>query len=316
MKALRLAKALDKGQQDEESADLLFRAYRARLDRLVQEGQEKEALDLAEVIRRRLPDRVGGEEFLLAISLRFDRLDPLLAEWNDRGTRPARRQELADLVRRHLVDPRAVGESPVLPESCPLRRGARLLWRAFKEAAAGGLSAPARLELRQIPRHSPLVDWRCFILALDAFHRREDEAVRRHLDRVSPSSPVAPGARILLSLREGDAAEVEGPGPLQRLAHRLQGSDPGVIQGARRLQESLEKQDEEGFLSASHDLMKDLARRDPFLAKRVARWCLEAEETRGFARDQRLARAIEPFLPPGEETPGTLSRLATLRRAD
>lgn len=222
MSGLKEAKELVKLHPGPLAEEVLAEAYAGRIADLNRAGLHAEATDLIAVARTRFPARAHTwVEVETAAARQRGDLSDLLRRWRDD---PDQREALHAELRAQLGDPESIAECDVLPLDDPLRVEARGLRRAFVQAAAGGLDADGRAALQAVSRRSPLQPWRAFVLALDAFHRQDDQRCRAQLARIADGDSVAK-ARDVLRAAMFDADVPSSP-TLQRAVDRLVGGAP------------------------------------------------------------------------------------------
>lgn len=211
MAALKEAKDLAKRFPDPTADELLAAAYRARVADLAQAGMHAEARELLHIAGARFPAHAEEWRALALTTARASGdVSDLLARWRAANDDATARAALAEELRQNVLDPRTVAESGILAPGDPLRVEARAVDAAFTAAAAGVLSGTERDGLRAVGRRSPFADWRNFVLALDAFHRHDDDACARRLESIRADSAVARGKQILLARLSGEVVGAEG----------------------------------------------------------------------------------------------------------
>ncbi|MGE0145308.1 MAG: hypothetical protein AB7I19_19005 [Planctomycetota bacterium] len=239
--ALEAAKELHKSSPSASSEGLLAEAYAARIAELSSNGHHKEAEEVLNVARARFPaEAARWAAAAKGAALHRGDLTDVLRHWIAGG---AERESAGEELRRHLIDPAAIlrVDPTVLPTADPLRAECHAILDAFEQAAKGTLEDSAREALRQVARRSPLMPWRAFVLALDAFHAGDDVRCREQLSRIADDDAVARGRDTLrlalldpaphddaVTLRTvrrlvGDAIDAVGP---TRKLHSLQPDDP------------------------------------------------------------------------------------------
>lgn len=269
MSALKEAKDLAKRQPGPAADALLADAYAARIADLSRSGMLREAAEVVAVAQARFPDRAElWATASLDVAHASGDLSVLLGRWRDE---PDQRDALGAELRRTVRDPAWIADCAALPADDPLRTAAAGVAAAFAQAAAGALDDAGREALRAVGRRSPLVAWRAFVLALDAFHGHDDARCLQQLAAIAGDDAVAPGRDVLL------AALFERPlppsGAQRRAVERLVGTAPAAVVAARPLDDR-EVSNREFFaaLEATFVALKPLGRR-PLL--RFLRWVAE-----------------------------------------
>src|SRR6202035_937775 len=152
---------------------------------------DKEAKALMDLVLERYPSaRQRSAEWNAVVAARHGDLDALLEPLNDPGLPPDKHAAIAALVRRDVVDLRALAECRALPAEHPLRIAAAGLHKAF-EAVTSGPVADEALLLPEVSRHSPLASWKMLVRAIAACYRRDDAICRKCLAAVEPDSAAA-----------------------------------------------------------------------------------------------------------------------------
>jgi len=298
---LARAKALEKANPSPETEALLLEAYMARIDDLLATGLVKEGAEILERVATRFPE--AGNEMALkasALAVRAGDVDPLLRKLTAPDVPAGRRKVLETLLAENLMDPRALAESPVLAPDHPLRRAAVAVTGAFDEAAEGNLTDAGRAGLSAVARRSPLLSWRHLALAIDAYHRGNDEAMRAALRRIPEGVPVGKLGQMLEALAEGGIPDEAGRlKSVSALVHTLTGGAEMLCTRIERARLALEDDDERAFTHAMEEILTDVARLNPVLAARVVRW-LEADEDDLPMDSLALSETADRILPDGE----------------
>ncbi len=266
MAALKEAKELVKRYPGKAADALLAQAYQARIAELAKQGLHEEARGVLQIAAARFPaesatwQRAGVQASRVAGDL-----DDLLLAWRDNQDDDARHKISAEL-RSAVRDPSAIVDSAVLAADEPLRVAARAVQVAFTEAADGHLSAAAREGLRNVGRRSPLLPWRQFVLALDAFHRHDDAVALQQLEPIADDSGVARGKQILLDVLRATPLRQE-KAPVRQVVQRV---TDGLVELYAPLA-TLQHADPEPRVrrEAARTLLLGLAPRRPRLAARL-----------------------------------------------
>jgi hypothetical protein len=197
--AVEAAKQLLKQAPGPEAEALVVKAYQARLQALIASGLQKEAHALGQLVVERFPAHqkmIHGllrQSELLAENFQMLLTDLLTAAGE-------RRRELEALLTRRLIDPGMLVRSTVLPADHPLKRAAAIASELFTAVTNGPLPEGALLPLNEIPRQSPLAPWKLLIRAIDAFYRRNDDAVLANLAGIAPDAGPARLVSVLCHL--------------------------------------------------------------------------------------------------------------------
>ena len=235
--ALDAAKILHKAQATAASEALLIDAYAARIGSLFEQNMVLEARSLMDLVRQRYPAAQARLDDLNAdAALRRGSLDELVKPLNDPRTDPAQRTVIEQTIRQQLRDPRALAKCETLPLEHPLRQAAGALDAAFRAVTSGPVT-DEQVALPEISHRSPLAPWKMLVLAIAAFHRKEDDKCGEYLDAIDPQSAAA---RIIPPVRAvlGAAASAQlAPGAAE-LAGRFTNDDAALRQALNDLDEA------------------------------------------------------------------------------
>lgn len=236
--AVKQAKLCYKEQATPENHRLLEGAYFLRARQLVQQGMRSSAIEVAQHL---LDFGVTGadspEELIrLLAGLGFEKAALSI---QDRLGAPGLKEQLIGAVADQLViHPERAGSAS--PE---LARDAGLVRKAL-EALQDGDEAGAMGMLRDLPRSSPLSEWKVFLRGLAAFERGDDGDASANWDRLDSARACAAIAGRLRRM----SADASGPtgGSLEK-AENLAFGEP-ILERLRRL----------GTLVAGHEWDKAL----------------------------------------------------------
>ena len=266
MSALKEAKDFAKRFGTPLAEDVLAEAYAARVEELGKAGLHKEAAELVAVARARFPARgaTWDAASTTAARARGD-LSDVLTRWRDA---PESRDAITAELRAMLRDPSWLADSPVLAADDSLRVAAQAVRVAFQAAADGTLDDEGRAALRAVSRRSPLVPWRAFVLALDAFHRHDDARCREQLAAIEDTDAVARG-RDALRAALLDAPLPAAP-PMRRAVAQLVGDSPAFVEAAAVVERPQTSRND--WSAASLMLVRGLVAVNRRLALRFLRW--------------------------------------------
>jgi hypothetical protein len=257
--AVKQAKLCYKDQATPENHELLERAYFLRARQLLQQGMRSSAVEVAQHL---LDFGVTGSDsptelVRLLASLGFEK--PALSIQERLGI-PGLKEQVSQAVADQLVlHPERAGSAS--PE---LVRDAGVVRKAM-EALQSGDEAGAMGSLRDLPRSSPLSEWKLFLRGLAAFERGDDGESQANWDRLESGRAAAAIAGRLRRM----SADAAGPsGASLETAEKLAFGEP-ILERVRRL----------GTLVAGHEwdkafpllgsLRQSLHRVDPKLAERL-----------------------------------------------
>ena len=203
--AVDYARDLDRRFHSGESEALLFRAYQARLQSLLDRDLEAEAETLLARIQERHPAATFPNAWRDELQARKGGLAARLTPLLDASLSEDRRIAIASFVRRKLNDPRELATCEALPIDHPWRTGAAAVWRAFEAVITGPVDDSA-IALADVPRSSPLAPWKMLIRAIAAFYRREDGLCERAIAAIEADSAAAKLTGALRAMLPGHAA--------------------------------------------------------------------------------------------------------------
>ena len=286
--ALDAAKDFHKAQKTPASEALLIEAYAARIRALFDQNLALEAKSLMDLVRERFPAAKALLDGITAAqSLRSGSLDELLKPLNDPALDAERRAGIERAIRERVSDPSALAGCTALPPEHPLRTAAAAIARCF-QAVTSGFVTDEQLELPEISRRSPLAPWKLMIRAIAAFHRREDEKCREHLDAIDAESAPArlvPAMRVMLG---GKGAGELAPAAAA-LAARFRG-DAGPLKSALAAVDRAfrEEEDEGRVFKAVRTMVQEARKIAPELLEDLKRLVY----THGWVADIQIERLI------------------------
>ena len=291
--ALKDAKDLAKRVPGDASSTLLADCYAARIVDLQRGGQETEATQLLAIARERFADAAGRwDDLVNSGRRRTGDFGDVLVVLADETSTPEQRERAEATLRAELADPRLLCDAEQLPKDHELRVAARAVSDAFVEAARGALSDTAREAMRTVARRSPLAPWRAFVLALDAFHRCDDDAMLEQLDRIPDDAAPAPLAQALRD-------RFIGRPPKTPLAERLDGGVSALLHDLAALHAAVQSGTASRAGAMVVPIVRGLAAFEPRLASRFLRW-LDMQTEKAVPTDAKFFATIRPLLPDGE----------------
>jgi tetratricopeptide (TPR) repeat protein len=255
--AVKQAKLCYKEQATPENHRLLERAYFLRARQLVQQGMRASAVEVAQhLIDFGGTESDSPEELVrLLAGLGFEKAALSIQE---RLGRP----ELKDQVTQAVADQLVIHPERAGAASPELVKEAGLVRRAL-EALQAGDEAGSLAMLRDLPRSSPLSEWKLFVRGLAAFERGDDAEVRANWDRLGPGrAPAAIASR--LRTMAGEAG-----GGLEAAEKRAFGEP--ILDRLRQLGKLVAGHEWDKALTLTGHLRQALRRIDPGLAERLTR---------------------------------------------
>jgi hypothetical protein len=269
--AVDFAKDVHKRRRSAASEALLLDAYSARISSLLERSLDKEAKALMDLVLERYPSaRQRSGDWNAVFAARRGDLDALLEPLNHPGLPPDKQAATAALVRRDVVDLRALAECRALAAEHPLRTAAAALHKAF-EAVTSGPVADEALALPEVSRHSPLASWKMLIRAIAAFYSRDDRLCRNCLAAIEPDSAAA---RLLPALHElswqNDSGQKPGLTPKAIALVSQAGRNLENLRGAlSRLDHALERRNQALILQEIHSSVAACRQAEPGLLERL-----------------------------------------------
>ena len=261
--AVKKAKAIHRRLATAESEAFLVDTYAARIRAMASAGLAAEAEALTDLVRTRYA--CGAERLADGQDAREPR-DQSLGAWLEELARPEltsqRRWQIEERIRREAADLPGLAGCEHLPAGHPLRRQAAALWEAF-EAVTTGTVEDERIALREVPRRSPLADWKLLVRAIACFYRQEDDACRRLLGAMNPTSAAARLADPLRAMLAGSADAAAGPAAA--LASAVAGSDRTLRRALGKLEGLFQREDTRKVYGAIRQAVESCGRARPEL---------------------------------------------------
>ncbi len=257
--AVKQAKLCYKEQATPENHRLLERAYFLRARQLLQQGMRSSAVEVAQHLVEFGVTGADAPEELVRLLAGLG-LEKAALAIQERLGGPELKEQVSQAVADQLVlhPERASSASPELARDAGLVRKALETLQAGDEAGAMGL-------LRDVPRSSPLSEWKFFLRGLAAHQKGDDGETRANWDRLDPGRAAA---AIAGRLRRMSTDEAGPTGASLEAAEKLAFGEP-ILERLRRL----------GTLVAGHEwdkafplfgaLRQSLHRIDPGLAERL-----------------------------------------------
>jgi hypothetical protein len=296
--AVDFAKDVHKRRQSAASEALLLDAYGARISSLLERSLDKEAKAIMDLVLERYPSaRQRSEAWNAAFAARRGDLDALLEPLNDPGLPPDKHAAIAALVRRDVVDLRALAECRALAAEHPLRTAAAALHKAF-EAVTSGPVTDDPLALPEVSRHSPLASWKLLVRAIAAFYRRDDRLCQQCLAAIEADSAAArllPALQVLISQKDS------GPKPrLTSAAIALVSQAGGNLENLRgalaRLDQALQHRNQPLILQEIHSAVAACRQAEPGLLERLKQHISVRAITAGLKAEKVAAAMDGPSL--------------------
>jgi hypothetical protein len=291
--AVKQAKLCYKEQATPENHRLLERAYFLRARQLLQQGMRSSAIEVAQHLIDFSVTGADSPEELVRLLAGLGLEQAALAIQDQLGA-PGLKDQVAQAVADQLVihPERSDSASPELARDAALVRKALETLQAGDETGALGL-------LRDLPRSSPLSEWKFFLRGLAAFQKGDDAESRANwvrLDRARPAAAIAGR----LGRMSGDAAGA--PATDFEAAEKLAFGEP-VLERIRRLGSLVAGHEWDKALTLLASLRQALHRVDPKLAERLTNVLLGSvikavqemdwHEARSLV--ERFCRAAEPL---------------------
>ena len=257
--AVKQAKLSFKEEASGENHRLLERAYFLRARQLLQQGMRTSAVEVAQhLLEFGVTASDSLEELVrLLMTLGFQKQ---AIQLQDRLGSPELKGRITELAADQLVihPDRAGADSP------ERAREAGLIRQSLEKLQAGDEAGAMEL-LRDLPRSSPLSEWKFFVRGLAAFYRHDEAEMKTNWDRLDPKRvafPIAERFRRLVSTAAvPDSAELE---PMEKLVF----GEP-VLERIRQLRLSMASQEWDKVFRVLGPLRHSLRHIDPKLAERL-----------------------------------------------
>lgn len=189
--AVESAKTLHKEHANTDSERVLVDAYLGRIRQLQEKGAGDDARTLLQLVHDRFPAHRPELGSLQAESLaQTQHFSELLKPLADSNTPEATRLTVERAIQHHVTDLQAIANCTVLPETHPLRQGARAIWQAFVAVTSGSVT-DEQIALPEISRRSPLAAWKLLIRAIAAMYRQDNQLCLQALDAIPTDTPPA-----------------------------------------------------------------------------------------------------------------------------
>lgn len=257
--AVKQAKLCHKEQATPENHQLLERAYFLRARQLVRQGMRSSAIEVAQhLLEFGVTGADSPEELVrLLASLGFEKA---ALDVQERLGGPELKGQVCRAVADQLVlhPERAGSASPELAREAGLVRQALETLQAGDEAGAAAL-------LRDVPRSSPLSEWKFFLRGLAAYQRGDDNEARSNWDRLDSARTAA----VIVGRLRRMTADAAGPtGTNLEAVEQLAFGEP-ILDRFRRLGAQIAAHEWNKALPLLGSLRESLRRVDPKLAERL-----------------------------------------------
>jgi tetratricopeptide (TPR) repeat protein len=290
--AVKQAKLCFKEQATPDNHRLLERAYFLRARQLLQQGMRSSAVEVVQhLIDFGVTESDSPEELVrLLAGLGFEKAALSIQErLGVAGLKEQVTQTVADQLVLH--PDRSVTASPDLVQE------ARLVRRAI-EALQAGDEAGALGMLRDLPRSSPMSEWKLFVRGLAAFERGDVDEAKTNWDRLGQGrAPAAIAGRLRQIADETPGA----PAPNLEAMERIAFGEP-ILDRLRQLASLVAGHDWDRALPLLGSLRPILHRIDPKLPERLTRLLIgsiiKAVQDMGWEAAQslveRFCRSAQP----------------------
>ncbi len=205
-RALALAKMLRKHTQYTPAmAPLVCSAYEMRLQVMLDNDQKQEAMQMVHTLSANHPE--WRTTLIPNLWLRLDIEGGRTEYIGTYGQDPEQTALIDTYIKNNLRDPRLLAAHPHMADDHPLKQAATALIEAWTELESLERTGPAyQAMLRIVGRRSPLLGWRLWLQALDAFYQHRDDVVVKCLERMQAFAALD-GMRIAMhKILNGDDA--------------------------------------------------------------------------------------------------------------
>jgi len=260
--AVKQAKLCYKEENTPENHRLLERAYFLRARQLVQLGMPDSAREVSQhLLDFGLTTSEWVDEFLrLLMGLGLGKIAFQLQE--KLGAPDLKDQLVGIAADQAVVHAEKAGE--IAPA---LARDATLIRQSLEQLQAND-EAGALVLLRDLPRSSPLSEWKFFVRGLAAYNRRDEAELQVNWDRLDPARNAFRIAQRLRHLAQAEESTTDDPNleTMETLAF----GEP-VLARLRQLRSHAASQEWEKLIRLLGPLRQCLRRIDPKLAERLTR---------------------------------------------
>lgn len=263
--AISTAKVLHQQSPSAESEELITAAYAARLWYFAP-GMGAEAKALMDSATRRYPFASTALEALQPfVAARHGDFAALLRPLEDPGIPPSIQRRIDDAVKQEVTDLEALAECPVLPSEHSLRVAAAALSKAFAAVTRGPVE-DGTLALPELSRRSPLADWKLLIRAIAHFYRREDDQCETLLQSIDPTSVPA---RLAPTLHDLVSGKLPAAGNDDELVSRISGNTAPLRAALVKLDDAFVQGREARILTAVRQALRRCNRSRPDVTEKL-----------------------------------------------
>lgn len=286
------AKGLFRLDTSPETRRLLERAYLLRIESLVRSGQMGPAREIALAWLGLGVQEAALVEPLIAILPRLGMGDRI-AELSQRLGQSDDGAKIAEVLCDQLV----LFPDAANPQAAAHGETARKIRAALTAILAGDLGAVVGLD--DIPRQSPLSDWKLLARGLVAFQRGDENGAGANWSRLQPSRVAGKIAAVLqkrLIRIEPKSESGAAGGSLGELRLRRDGANQPLMQHFDVVHDAYENDDLKRFLYALEQTYRALKQYAPALGERLTAAAIPPLIDMAVSRSQREGlAAIEAF---------------------
>ncbi len=254
--ALESAKVRHKRLSSAESERLLAQAYVARMTEMLSQGFLTEAEPLLNLVWQRYP---AQRPLFAPLQRRLDLLQSGLGGMLGALAEPAvseeRKQEILDFLRVETTDLKPLAASSALPPDHPLRAGAAAILEALERVTSGPVDAE-RVDLREIPRRSPLAPWKALVQALASLYAGKAEECRKWVSLMGEDTPPGRLGPVIVSLLDGSALPENSSRAAAALATAVNPSLAPLREKLETLEEMFGKKETKKLAAGVREVMK------------------------------------------------------------
>lgn len=265
--AVEAAKELVREQPGPESEALAVQAYTLRISALIAAGLAREAVAMANIVRERFP----GQASVWAPVVENARLaagDFDTVLGQLATAGAAERAIIEERLLPWLADPSVLVRSAALDPADALAREAAAIADLFEIVTSRLATAEELARLNEVRRRSPLAPWKLLVRAIDAFHRKEDERVASNVAAIDGRSPAARAGAVLTALLTG-AVKGERSVAAERLIDRVSGGRAAVAAQLRNMETAADHDDRRRLREEIRTFLRSVDRLSPYAREQV-----------------------------------------------
>lgn len=189
--------------------------------------------------------------------------------------------------RKELVakidDPGVMDKSSILADDSPLRKEAQIIIDAFESVTNGMENTEALIRLGTINKNSVFASWKYLTLAVKSFYDRNFESMEGFLTSIEKDAPPEKLIPVLLHL--ADIKPLDSANRSLKNFLNLIQKDRSIFTDTRELlKDALSNDMEDLFSETVVLLVRDVKKRNPEAAEKLALWSIIESSDRDFSQ--------------------------------